>query len=728
MKQQWLWVPVSLISSSILCLGTLGVIYSQVLGVGQWLLWLSVLLSGASFAWLRRRVDHEEQERLAAQKALEESREAFAEAQRLWEEEVARREAMLHKRQEELAQKLQTFHEWMEFPQPIDLADEEQPSYIEQDKAVQELIERTAERVFNNVLEKKYDRDGKFDSRLLLDDMIKLTEAVAKIYHPASERPLLETSTEQLLRSVQRTSMQLLILLERLPLDIKSYNLKETYEYVQRGVSAYGYYKAATPYMPYFKPLYYLGRLALGASPVTLGASYALGEIAKLGSKKLATHLSKQYALHLMHDVVAIVGHEAAGIFSGSHRQRDANWIYAAELTELVHLFPTSRDTLTHGLNECSNLLLRSEYDRMFLYQCLAHDKSAKPASYPAQEWLTLEQREVIAGRLEKFFHHSIHGRRETLVAAWKEGVEERLGVKLRIDTGAQAASHESQQREALSSIASFLMEVKGLAPDALEALLRQCQSYKQIEADAAESWLEAIVKAPPMMFGFPDLEPTDEVLVDYIKDLVHLAVSVAPFDIRADLLLQEVAAYYRYEAKELQEALEKGYVETLAGLLPENSPARKVKPAIAAALLQVLEEEQPVLLYDGLSIDLDALDKADQGALAKVVKQMQQRALWLFGTEQRLMLLSIDASRAGLSRDVQCLWQVEVTALPGGATLSEKKGMLASEYLLQGGVWQVEAFEKRGVAPHIRISGKMMSRADTRFGPLKTLLAGEPQ
>ena len=93
-------------------------------------------------------------------------------------------------------------------------------------------------------------------------------ESVARIYKPDSEHPLLETSVERLLRAVNHASVQMLVHLEQLPLDVKSYNLRETYQYIRSGTKYYGYYKKVEPYWTYARPLYHLGRLAMGTNPI----------------------------------------------------------------------------------------------------------------------------------------------------------------------------------------------------------------------------------------------------------------------------------------------------------------------------------------------------------------------------------------------------------------------------------------------------------------------------
>ena len=58
----------------------------------------------------------------------------------------------------------------------------------------------------------------------------------------------METSMEQVLRFLHNVSLQLLVQLEQLPLDVKGFNLRETYRFVKKAMDYYGMYKKVNPY------------------------------------------------------------------------------------------------------------------------------------------------------------------------------------------------------------------------------------------------------------------------------------------------------------------------------------------------------------------------------------------------------------------------------------------------------------------------------------------------
>ena len=412
------------------------------LGTLQWVFYLggASALVGAIFfkrALSDEEIHHRDRQRDLAEKLnhLKEEHSRLKNARKAMAEELARRSQVIQQRESDLFQRLMTFHEWMEFPEGLPVEDDpELPARFEKDQAVMDLIRRRTEQLFEDIRNKAYQPDGRFEKGRLMMDMMGLMESVARIYQPDSENPLLETNVELLLRAANRIALQLLVVLEQLPLDIKSYSIRNIYDSVQTGLKFYGVYKAANPYWHFLRPVYYLGRYGLGGNPVTLGVTWALGELAKTGAKKLSSHIANRYALNLLYDMVFIVGSEAAGIFGGDFRHRESNWVFGAELTDLIQCFPLSDDTLLHGLNEIGRLRLRSEYDRIFFYRCLAARKSANPRSIDARACLSEPERKAIGDRLSVFYNRHIPHASPRKTRRWKGGAEARLGIEIHIE------------------------------------------------------------------------------------------------------------------------------------------------------------------------------------------------------------------------------------------------------------------------------------------------------
>lgn len=438
---RWHLLPMIVVAVGVM--GIWGVAYAaaDALGRFQWLLYLGGLTALIGAFLFKGELSEEEirirdqrREITAQLERLKEEQSRLETARKAMETELSRRTQLIEQRESDLFQKLMTFHEWMEFPEGLG-AEESQapPERFAKDQEVMALIRRRTEQLFDDIKNKAYQKDGSFEKGRLMMDMMALMESVARIYQPDSENPLLETNVELLLRAANRIALQMLVVLEQLPLDIKSYSIRNIHDNVQTGIKIYGVYKAANPYWTFLRPVYYLGRYGLGANPVTLGVAWALGEIAKTGAKKLSSHLANRYALNLLHDMVFIVGSEAAGIFGGDFRHRESNWVFGAELTDLMRRFPLTEEMLLHGLNEIGHLRLRSEYDRIFFYRCLAARKSADPGRVDARRFLTEAERTAIGKRLGAFFNRHIPHESSRKTRQWKADAEARLGIDIAI-------------------------------------------------------------------------------------------------------------------------------------------------------------------------------------------------------------------------------------------------------------------------------------------------------
>jgi len=436
---RWYHLPIALVSVGVLVVCGAAYVSAGVLGKLQWVFYSGGAVCLVGVFLFRRALSVEElhhidrlQDLETKMARLKEEKAGLEKARKAMTAEIARRSQVIRQRESDLFQKLMTFHEWMEFPEGL-AVDEPSvlPERLAQDQAVMDLIRRRTEQLFEDIKNKTYQQNGRFEKGRLTMDMMNLMESVARIYQPDSENPLFETNVELLLRAANRIALQMLVALEQLPLDIKSYSIRNIYDSVQTGIKVYGAYKAANPYWNFLRPVYYLGRFGLGGNPVALGVTWALGELAKTGAKKLSSHLADRYALSLLYDMVFIVGSEAAGIFGGDFRYREGNWIFGAELTDLVRRFPLSENTLVQALAEIGRLRLRSEYDRIFFYRCLAARKSADPKRVDARACLSETERTAIGERLTTFYSRHVPPASPRKVKRWKSEVASRLGIDL---------------------------------------------------------------------------------------------------------------------------------------------------------------------------------------------------------------------------------------------------------------------------------------------------------
>ena len=69
------------------------------------------------------------------------------------------------------------------------------------------MLDGQADLVLQRVSEGYYWEEGQLQTRTILIEAVEFVETIAKIYNPQSEKPILETNLEELLKSVNRVSL-----------------------------------------------------------------------------------------------------------------------------------------------------------------------------------------------------------------------------------------------------------------------------------------------------------------------------------------------------------------------------------------------------------------------------------------------------------------------------------------------------------------------------------------
>jgi len=338
---------------------------------------------------------------------------------------------LLAHQESEVKQKLMQYEQYAEFPNAkTTTVDSDDKTYF--DDEVAQLLHDKAEIIFDKIINKKYTEKTVFKHQLLLEDMVGLIESVARIHHPESQNPLLETSIENLFRSLNRVSLQLLVLIDSFPINIKEYNLRKTYLYIQKSATTIGYYKKAEPFLTFASPIL---RIGMASNPLTgIAQTVAI----EAGKQAIKTG-SEKYALNLLHDVIEIIGEQASTIFGDtSLRYRSKDWIYAVELTELMsHFNPEEPLVLSKVMKIISGLSLRSEYDRIFIIHCLAQNKSANPDRF-SNDFLSEADKLGLVKKIRDFVENTLNKNRtkenDKKVISWRKKAEQRLAVKITLN------------------------------------------------------------------------------------------------------------------------------------------------------------------------------------------------------------------------------------------------------------------------------------------------------
>lgn len=341
-------------------------------------------------------------------------------------------EASLELRELRLARRLRTAHVSSESyldlldPEPTD---KELNTLLESDRELVALIEKESQLVFERILANRYGKDGGVDTQLIVLDARDFVEKVAQLYRPDSEDILLETEIERIAKGLSSASLHMLLVIDGLPLNIKSYNIGKVYRLIRRGVSYYGTYKAFRPYLEHGLNSVQLARLAMGINPVAVGAAWLAGKLATHGAKAVGERLLQRASLQLLNDFIRVLGFEAAMMYGGGFQHRDANWIFGAALVNLE----ISRDTDLAGrdaaLQSLCSLVLRNEFDRVRLLTHMSkHNRIDISKANPAVV-LTESERGNIARELALHCESSSVDLDRPGVDQWRQSTGDLLGA-----------------------------------------------------------------------------------------------------------------------------------------------------------------------------------------------------------------------------------------------------------------------------------------------------------
>ena len=623
--------------------------------------------------------------------------------------QLTQRARLLDERELHLANRQANFREWLEYPQATDsdelpFAELSPQALNDKDREVLDIIEKEAKQVYQNLRDGHYKPADQIDLKIIRDEVHDFIIRVAKVYQPQSQNPLLETSVDQLLRAGSRACLHLLVVIERLPLNAKDQTISALHGYVQKALKAYDAYTAAQPYFGYVQTASYFGRWLAGVSPLTLGISWAVTELGKRGTKAAANWLIDQQAVALLHEVVRVIGFEVASIYGGDFRHRDPNWVFAAELTNLMSRFPLSRENLAQSLKEVGALPFRNEYDRIYLYRCLSAHRAPGPL-IGAQDIVPLPDRQQLVRRIERFFVSFIHGKTCATVDEWRAGFELRLGLRLTLpeaisdrSTELPALRTDRDQTLAIRALAAFLIGVKASPIDQLTEQLSLASLFTKLDAESQTRFIDVLHDDPPLLFEPPDIDASSPLVPLLIADICRLSVRTRPWDVQADELVLDTAVFLGQDYAKTKKLLEREYVDALASQFARDAIAAKVDPLVARALLAELRsEEQLRFVYAGASITWPI----------DIARPEGDRKAGLLGTSKRLIAVEV-SDRGAL-----------VASHPNQQLGVEKvSGLVLDDCCVTGKQWVIEGVEGPKTLV-LQLSGSMGSRFDSHFQPL---------
>jgi hypothetical protein len=334
---------------------------------------------------------------------------------------------------------------------------EELENLVERDRELIALIEAESQRAFDRVLANRYAAESGINTALILSDLRDFIEQVARLYRPESEDPLLETEIELIAKSLSSAALHILVIVEDLPLNLKSYNTAKMYRLVQRGASYYGTYKTFRPYVEHGLNILQAARLALGVNPATAGAAWVAGKLTTHGAKAIGERVLQRRSLQLLNDFIRVIGFEAAMIYGGDLRHRDANWVLGAELVNLEISRGDDLGGRDAALVTLCNLALRHEFDRIRLLNHLAKHRRIDVERVMPQVIMTKRERDDTAAVLSDHCRKTGVDMEGANVAKWRAAAEAVLGVSLDLPGEPQPEDEPSGLKQRLAAVASRL-------------------------------------------------------------------------------------------------------------------------------------------------------------------------------------------------------------------------------------------------------------------------------
>ena len=331
-------------------------------------------------------------------------------------------------------------------------SDEDLDALVGQDRKLITLIEEESQLAFDRILQNRYAAQEGVNTGLILEDIRDFVEKVARLYRPDSKHILLETEIELIAKSFSSVSLPLLMVVDGLPLNLKTYNTARMYRLIRRSVKYYGTYKSFRPYLEHGLNAFQVARLSLGMNPATVGAAWLAGKLATHGAKIAGEKLFRRTALQLLNDFIRVIGFEAAMMYGSGFRHRDANWIFGAELVNLEVSRGADLAGRDASIEKLCSLVLRNEFDRVHLLSHLSRHKKIDVAPVKPLVVTTQTEREHILTELATHCAETGVNERAEPITAWRRALEVNLGLSADDAVQGAAKSSKSGKRAWLST------------------------------------------------------------------------------------------------------------------------------------------------------------------------------------------------------------------------------------------------------------------------------------
>ena len=349
---------------------------------------------------------------------------------------------------------------------------------------------------------------------------------------------------------------------------------------------------------------------------------------------------------------------------------------------------PVNHRCLSQSLQEIGALALRSEFDRVFLYRCIAEGVGARAEQYKAVHVLTPDERQAVAHRLERFANAFFGAASPKRLKAWQAEAEKRLDIRIQLN---EQTDEENPQAaiDAVRSLMGFLVEIKQFEAEQAWNRVAETKSMQALDQSQMDSLRSEWDKSPAYFFELPDLQPNSATAGSFLEQLVQLAVTTAPRDPDDSDLLGNVAAFLRTDEKQLEKMLREQSNAAVASRLP--NPPQQLEIQASLALLNFLDDvEQPLFVFAGIQ---------PKWAESPPEEWTQSDDLLLLGDENHIRAIAVAEGS-----ECQVIWRAargEATAdkgrFPANIPLTEASGFIHRQ---RPSGWSSEWVDSRCVDP----------------------------
>lgn len=304
-----------------------------------------------------------------------------------------------------------------------------------------EMIKSRRDMVWEGIRDQRYMKheDGQTagpDVGAVFSEIEDIFGEVAALYRADSDNAVFDARIGDIALTVRAAVGELLELAGQVPyIDPANWSLRKVMTRRDQIQKALKLYRALSPYQYYFKGVMIAARLALGANPILLAASYAASEAAmRVGGRVLKSYVEARLKDPLER-LVALVYLQAARTYDPRLAYRSAAW---AALVEALRI-QTRIAGIDHNRKLLLDHILRAQMldnlAKMALLRALAADREPDSRLIPAIDFALLlaEERQEIADRLRDILS-GMEGLNGPLAIEAIRDLEYRLGCTLGFD------------------------------------------------------------------------------------------------------------------------------------------------------------------------------------------------------------------------------------------------------------------------------------------------------